>query len=216
MATNTLHAGQHHTLTKLQPRLLRTEIHRETRGFKVSSSFTVKLYLFFFFCVCVTVSQRITDWCFLLLAVLLHQMFCSRCVLSVLALYVLLEEISAAVLPSSFKSKRVSFSSTVSKRQKRNSFRYFVFFFVESIWFCLCSQEVNWLDQEVFSRLSHHSDMGDLSVGDAGEMSRDADNHPPRSETLIGPTEHISLQGQHQFQLKHKSNEKRWACRTWL
>ncbi|KAM6909365.1 uncharacterized protein FYW49_013194 [Xenentodon cancila] len=98
-------------------------------------------------------------------------MLCSRCVLSFLGIYLLLEEISAAVLPSGVKNKR----------------------------------EVNWLDREVFSRLSHLSDAGDLSVGDAGEMSRDVDSRPPRSETLIAPTEHVSVQ----VQIKHKPKEKR-------
>ena len=57
------------------------------------------------------------------------QMFCSRCVLSFLALYLLLEKISAAVLPSGFKSKRVSLSLTFSQAEitKLNRCRYVVF-----------------------------------------------------------------------------------------
>ncbi|GAA6216302.1 uncharacterized protein LOC114573901 isoform X1 [Lates japonicus] len=99
------------------------------------------------------------------------KMLCSRCMLPFLALYLLLEEISAAVLPTSrLKNKR----------------------------------EVNWLDQELFSRLPDGSDQGDLSVGDAGEAGRGVDSS--QSET-----EHLSLHRQHQnqFQYQRKPNEKR-------
>ncbi|KAM4536293.1 uncharacterized protein PAE49_020951 [Odontesthes bonariensis] len=101
------------------------------------------------------------------------KMMCSRCLLPFLALCMLLEQISAAVLPSTFKNKR----------------------------------EANWLDQEVFSRLSDPADVGDLSVGDAGEMSRDVSHHPSRSGSLVDPTEHFSVQNQHQH--NRKVNEKR-------
>eukprot|EP00064_Thunnus_orientalis_P006114 superscaffoldBa00000622_g6129 len=77
-------------------------------------------------------------------------------------------------------------------------------------------REVNWMDQELFARQSDHSDQGDLSVGDAGDMGRDVDGHPSQSEAFLTPTE-LSLQRQHQnqnqnqnqYQYKHKSNEKR-------
>ncbi|CAJ1086175.1 hypothetical protein D9C73_027166 [Xyrichtys novacula] len=101
-------------------------------------------------------------------------MLCSRCVLPFLALYFILEEISAAVLP---------------RRNKR---------------------DVSWLDQDLFHRLPERMDEGDLSVGDAGEMSRDLDSRTSHSETVIVPTENLSIQRQNQqYQYNRKGNEKR-------
>ncbi|CAK6952843.1 hypothetical protein D5F01_LYC22674 [Scomber scombrus] len=104
-------------------------------------------------------------------------MLCSRCVLPFLAFYLLLDKVSAAVLPSGFRNKR----------------------------------EVSWLDQELFPHLPDRSDQGDLSVGDAGEMGRDVNGRPAHSETLLTPTEHLSLprQSQNQYQYNRKGNEKR-------
>ncbi|KAM9335573.1 uncharacterized protein ABDE67_020567 [Symphorus nematophorus] len=103
------------------------------------------------------------------------KMLCSRCVLPFLALYMLLEEISAAVLPS---------------RDKR---------------------EVSWLDQELFPRLFDRSDQRDLSVGDAAEMGRDVNGRPSHPETVLTPTEHLSVQrqNQNQYQYNRKATEKR-------
>ncbi|KAM9426549.1 uncharacterized protein KZ484_020325 [Pholidichthys leucotaenia] len=104
-------------------------------------------------------------------------MLCCRWLLPLLTLYLLLEEISAALLPNSFRNTR----------------------------------EVNWLDQEVFSRLSDPSEAGDLSVGDAGEMGRDVGDRPTHSETYTPETEqpHVQLHRPNQFQYNRKTNEKR-------
>ncbi|KAM9717990.1 uncharacterized protein ACNS7B_021444 [Menidia menidia] len=67
-------------------------------------------------------------------------------------------------------------------------------------------REINWMDQEVFSRLSDPSDVADLSVGDAGETSRDR-----RLESLVDSKERVSVQHQiqNQYQRNQKANEKR-------
>ncbi|RVE60548.1 hypothetical protein OJAV_G00181980 [Oryzias javanicus] len=61
-------------------------------------------------------------------------------------------------------------------------------------------REVNWLDQEVIPRLSHHADMGDLSVGD-----RDADGRALLSESVMTPPESV----QRYTLQNHKPSEKR-------
>ncbi|KAM4714758.1 uncharacterized protein FYW61_019667 [Anableps anableps] len=102
----------------------------------------------------------------------IFKMLCSRCVLPLLALYMLLEQISAAVIP---------------RKPKR---------------------EVNWPDHEVLSHISVTLDMGDLSVGDAGEIQRVVDD---RSETIVDPTLSVSIQSQNKNQntLNRKANDKR-------
>lgn len=86
------------------------------------------------------------------------------------------------------------------------------------MWSDYCPQELDRQEQEVFSRLFDHSDTGDLSVGDAGEMSgRFGDSRPSQSETAADPTGHLPDQGQHQnqnqnqYQYNRKAHEKRWG-----
>ncbi|KAG7497465.1 hypothetical protein JOB18_038123 [Solea senegalensis] len=95
-----------------------------------------------------------------------------RCTLPVLALYLLLEEISAAVVPSRSRNKR----------------------------------EISWPEEELFYRLSEHTDLGDLSVGDTWDVNRDIGGRPSPSETFLVPTDHLSLQRQHHHR---KATEKR-------
>lgn len=77
----------------------------------------------------------------------------------------------------------------------------------------VCVQEIHWVDQEGFSRLSHPADTGDLSVGDTAEVSRDANGRSLLSESFIAPPESPSVQRQdqkqHQKLHNHKPNEKR-------
>ncbi|KAF6715889.1 hypothetical protein FQA47_008892 [Oryzias melastigma] len=61
-------------------------------------------------------------------------------------------------------------------------------------------REVNWLDQEVTPHLSHHADMGSLSVGDG-----DADGRALLSESVMTPPESVQRQNIHH----HKPSEKR-------
>ncbi|KAK5599274.1 hypothetical protein CRENBAI_023591 [Crenichthys baileyi] len=69
-------------------------------------------------------------------------------------------------------------------------------------------KEVNWPDHEVFTHLSDPSDMGDLSVGDAGETRRGEDD---LSDNAVIPTQPVSVQSQNKNQNlhNHKANDKR-------
>ncbi|XP_035639328.1 uncharacterized protein LOC118391928 [Oncorhynchus keta] len=58
-------------------------------------------------------------------------------------------------------------------------------------------RDVNWLDQEFFPHLSEVSDLANLSPpGDAGEMTRDWEEHSFQSATFLAPLERISTSGE--------------------
>lgn len=130
-------------------------------------------------------------------------MFCSRCVLPLLTLYLLVEEISAAVLPNRFRNKRVSLYTERSPFGYTNPIKAFIYELTHYF-----PQEADWLDQELFSRLP---DQPDQSVGDAGDVSWDVDRHRSHSETFLDSTERLPLERQHQsqFQYQRKANEKK-------
>lgn len=120
--------------------------------------------------------------------------------LPLLALYMLLEQISAAVMPRRPKKVRIALTQffTIEPKHKPNHG------FLGHLG--LSSQEVDWLEYDVFSRLSDEFETGDLSVGDAGDAKRGMDDG---SEPAIVPTPPVSAQSQNQDRHNRKASDKR-------
>lgn len=129
------------------------------------------------------------------------QMICSRCVVPILALYVLLEEASAAALPSRFRSKRVGLQA-----RARCPLHTLTPLRPALPSYC-CPQKVSWLEQEAFPSRLDGSEQRDVSVGDSGETGRAVNDQPSRSETFLPPAGRLPVK--HQSQNHRRANEKR-------
>lgn len=67
-------------------------------------------------------------------------------------------------------------------------------------------RDVNGLDQEFFPHMSEQSELGDLSPGDAGDVTRDRDSLHFQSASFQVPLERLSVK---HFNHHRKRNDKR-------
>lgn len=147
------------------------------------------------------------------------QMMCSRCLLLILVVYFLMDELYAFLIPDRLRMKRVNITLLIRFMYPLlNRIHIYIQFwcvliqhwnrrilkYIRYIKNASNSLQSNLRSDQEMSHIYELSDLADLFPGNEGEMTRDWDPNPAKSPAFFSPLEHINAQPANSNRRKNK------------